>query len=308
MKKKLLTVIMIILCVSTFSGCKNISSIHENNIDSINEINNKHKYSEKTAFEIDNSSVESGINELGSKLEEVKKDEDKIEEENKNTIIESSLEDKNGKEENEKKEVEEQELKDNSENKFLFVTSKNKHDKEEALKLVSEFGNYKLDQLSAAEMDFNVYLVNSFKSSEMSEIDNLYLVVNGKIIDSRYLENKVESKTFADNFERFRENDPLVGQIRNRILDKQLKNDMSIKGDVALLINKKTGCDIEKMHIDKISDQAFLVEYYNGKEENELKNKFLVVNGLIQEQLYFNEGKMCAHFEESLNEYKKQNI
>lgn len=309
---------MIFLCTSTFSGCKHVSNINGNNIDLSNEISNndnKYKDNEKISMKIENNNFENISYETDFQLEETKKDNDKIEEKNDDINEEVISEDKKhdliNKEENkeeENKEVEKQNKKDDSQNKFIFITDTNKHDKEEALKLVSEFGDYKLAQLSAAKMDYNVYLVNSFKNSEMNEIDNLYLVVNGKIIDRRYLDKNVESATFADNFERFRENDPLIAQIRNRILDKQLKKDMSVKGDVALLVNKKTGCDINKMHIDKISDEVFLVEYYNEEENNELKNKFLVVNGLIQEQLYFGNGQICAHFEDSLNEYKKQNI
>lgn len=139
--------------------------------------------------------------------------------------------------------------------------------REKAIDLVAE--EYELDhgQLTAGKMNNNVYLVNFFDDVEETTIVNLYLVVNGEIIDQKYVEGEELSSTFVDNFMKYQEVDPIVEYLGKIINENKGINEELVAQAIANLISFNTGCDLEDIKIRKAEDGEFVADFNKNGEE-----------------------------------------
>lgn len=161
--------------------------------------------------------------------------------------------------------------------------------REDALRIVAE--KYELDegQLTVGKMNNNVYLVNFFDDVEETRIVNLYLVVNGEVIDQKYVEGDEISSTFVENFMKYQEIDPLEEYVEKIIVMNQGKDEKMVAQGIANLINMRTGCPLEEVKVRKSDESSFAADYIKDgknqkliiKEDDLIKNNFeSVIAGL----------------------------
>lgn len=151
--------------------------------------------------------------------------------------------------------------------------------REEAIKIVADQYNIDESQLTVGKTNDNVYLVNMFDDTEETRIANLFLVVNGKVIDQKFVEADELSDTFVDNYMKYQEVNPIDEYMTNFVLQNQDKDEKLAAQGIANMISFKNGCSIDDVDVKRISEDTFLCDYrtQNGMHSVMVKNGAMVI-------------------------------
>jgi len=141
-------------------------------------------------------------------------------------------------------------------------------DRDMAIKIVADEYNYDEAQMTVGKMNNNVYLVNFFDDTESNDIVNLFLVVNGKVIDKKYNEDNTLSVSFVENFMKYQEIDPVQEYLESIIMANQEGNESLVAQGIATMLSVKSGYDMKNVEVRKINNNMYIADCTNdGKKE-----------------------------------------
>ncbi len=149
--------------------------------------------------------------------------------------------------------------------------------RERAIKIVADQYNYDEGQMTVGKMNNNVYLVNFFDDTESSNIVNLFLVVNGKVIDKKYNEDNTLSLSFVENFMKYQEVDPVQEYLESIIVANQEGDEALVAQGISTMLSVKSGYDMKNVEVRKINKSMYIVDCTN----NNKKERLTIMDGKI---------------------------
>lgn len=141
-----------------------------------------------------------------------------------------------------------------------IISKINVKTREQAIDIVAEKYDLDKSQLSVGKTNDNVYLVNMFDDTEETRIANLFLVVNGEVIDQKYVDKDVVSESFVQNYMKYQEVNPIDEYVTNLIVENEDNEKVAAKG-VANMVSFKRGCSIDDVRVRKVSENTFVCDY-----------------------------------------------
>lgn len=173
------------------------------------------------------------------------------------------------------------------------------YSEEEAKKLVVEEEGYSVEELTVGYMNENIYLVNALNIEEGS-LENLYLIVNGEIVDKKFGEDGQESKTFVESFEKYQEYDSKINQINEKINSEN--NEEAVMEYMALLVQKSNKVQATEYSVKKLNDSIYLVRCFAYENKQGLINEYIIENGILKFTRFNDENNESVEFEKILME------
>ncbi|WBW98201.1 hypothetical protein [Oceanirhabdus sp. W0125-5] len=150
-------------------------------------------------------------------------------------------------------------------------------DRDKAIKIVADKYDYDEGQLTVGKMNNNVYLVNFFDDTESSNIVNLFLVVNGEVIDKKYNEDNTLSVSFVDNFMKYQEVDPVQEYLESIIVANQEGDETLVAQGISTMLYVKSGYDMKNVEVRKINNSMYIADCIN----NNKKERLTIMDGKI---------------------------
>lgn len=211
-----------------------------------------------------------------------------------NTVKEENIENKNNESDKESLEI----IRD-----LTYINSLENdlisYSEESAKELVAQEEKYSTEELTVGYMNENIYLVNALNMNE-GTLENLFLVVNGEIVDKKYNEDGQESPTFVENFEKYQHYDSKINQINEKINNED--NEELKMGYAALLVQKSNELPAIEYSVEKLNDSIYLVKCFAYENREGLINEYIVENGNLKYTRFTDDNDESIEFEKVLME------